>query len=618
MKKITQKILAFTILVNLFSGTVSAFAQENGSWSTTYPSYDTGSWSTTYPTYDTGSWSTTQPTYDTGSWSTTYPSYDTGSWSTTYPTYDTGTSYPTYDTGVTYSSVNYGSTNYSGYTAPSYSTGYSYPSTPSWTGYSYPTATYPTASYPTATYQAPAPTYTNGTVVNTTSCPSGTTLNGSVCQNIVTPPVVTTTNCPNGTVLVNNTCQNTVTPPVVTNTNCPSNTTYVNGYCQQIINPPTVIYQTCWNGSTIPANSVCPSQYKTCPNGTSVPISQICYGNENTYVAPPVIAFNNVVTNPVTSITTTSARCNGIGLIAQGAQSTGWFEYGQTANLGRVTASASIGSAQTAPFSNVLTNLQVNTTYYCRAVMQNQYGIVKGEIVKFTTKAKSVVYITPITTIKKTTTVKIVKKNEIICSDGSVIGVGNQSTATMINNGQKLVALQIDKVSGDLSPSSVVTYRLSYKNLSNSLLDGMTVQVTIPQEITLTGNSVGVYDPATRILTLTTNGIAPYAQGIITWTGIVNKDAPLGKSIVTTAYASYTVPSTHVQDEVTAYVVGSIAQATVSPADSSNHVIGLGDKTFLPDTLVEWLALIAILFIVFILARSIYTSYRDERHVNAH
>ena len=403
-------------------------------------------------------------------------------------------------------------------------------------------------------------------------------------------------------------------------TNCPANTTYVNGYCQQIINPPTVVYQTCWDGSTISTNSVCPSQYKTCPNGTSVTIGQICYGNGNGYVAPPVIVFNNVVTNPVTSITITSARCNGIGLIAQGAQSTGWFEYGQTANLGRVTSSASIGSAQTAPFSNVLTNLQPNTTYYCRAVMQNQYGIVKGEVVKFTTKNKAVVYATPITTIKKTTTVKVVKKNEIICSDGSVVGVGNQSTATMIHNGQKLVALQIDKVTGELSPSSVVTYRLSYKNLSDSLVPGMTVQVTIPQEITLTGNSVGVYDPATHILTLTTNGVAPYAQGIITWTGVVNKDAPLGKSIVTTAYASYTVPSTQVQDEVTAYVVGSITQAapTDSKTDSNNHVIGLGDKTFLPDTLVEWLALIAILFIVFILARSIYTSYRDEKHPHAH
>jgi hypothetical protein len=36
------------------------------------------------------------------------------------------------------------------------------------------------------------------------------------------------------------------------------------------------------------------------------------------------------------------------------------------------------------------------------------------------------------------------------------------------------------------------------------------------------------------------------------------------------------------------------------------------DKGFMPNSLIEWLALLAILFIIFILGRSIYASYKDD------
>jgi hypothetical protein len=229
----------------------------------------------------------------------------------------------------------------------------------------------------------------------------------------------------------------------------------VNGSCTHIYTTPSVNYQTCWDGTTIPLYSVCPAQYKTCANGTSIPVNQTCYYG-NTYVpyTPPVtIKFNNVITSVATEITNASARCNGIGLIASNAPSTGWFEYGETPNLGRETAQANIGSSATAPFSNKLTNLKPTTTYYCRAVMQNQFGTVKGEVVAFTTKGKAVAYVKPVTktTVKTTTTKTVAKKNEVVCVDGQVVTVQSQSAADLINAGQKLVTLQIEKVSGNLS-----------------------------------------------------------------------------------------------------------------------------------------------------------------------
>ncbi len=486
-----------------------------------------------------------------------------------------------------------------------------------------------------------------GTVINTTTCPTGTILNGNTCINTINGTIVTRIVCPSGStltngqcvntitgtvitnvvctsgVLVNGQCINTITPPVITTTNCPSNTQYVNGICQQIVNPPVVVYQTCWDGAVIPATSVCSQQYKICANGTSVPVNQACYVPPTpVYIPPTVIKFNNVVTSVVTQITNTSGRCNGIGLIANNAQSTGWFEYGETALLGRTTASVQIGSSVTAPFSNVLANLKPNTKYFCRAVMQNQYGIVKGEIVSFVTKSTVTTYVKPVSTPAKKVTTKVpVKSNVITCSDGSTIEVKSQSSATLINKGEKLVALQIEKVDGKLSSGESVRYKITYKNLVDTRLTGVVIKVTLPQEVLFASSTAGTYDEGTRTLTLNQDTVDPYTEGTILVTGSLMKDAPLGKTIVTTVYVVYTVPGTKTQDEVTAYVVGSIVPATdISNKDTgAKKVIGASSAhSFMPNSLIEWLALLAILFIIFILGRSIYASYKDEEEQKGH
>ena len=75
-------------------------------------------------------------------------------------------------------------------------------------------------------------------------------------------------------------------------------------------------------------------------------------------------------------------------------------------------------------------------------------------------------------------------------------------------------------------------------------------------------------------------------------------------AIITNAYVAYTVPGTNTQDEVTAYVIGSIVPNTeISKSDTgAKNVIGQNvGKGFMPSTLIEWLALLAIVFIIFIL-----------------
>ncbi len=457
-----------------------------------------------------------------------------------------------------------------------------------------------------------------GVVVTQTNCPSGSTWNGTNCIQTVTGTVVTNTQCPWNTTWNGTNCVS-INTNVVTNTQCPWNTHYVNGVCQQITSNPVVTYQTCWNGSVIPTSSVCAPQYKVCANGASILVNQACYIASTPVVTPIKIVFNNVVTSLATEVTHNQGRCNGIGLIAQGAPSTGWFEYGETANLGRLTLSANIGSADTAPFSNLLTNLKPSTKYYCRAVMQNKYGTVKGEIVSFTTKSKTTTYVKPTvitTSTKKVTTTT--KKNEVTCSDGTTVTVKNSSAASLLTDGQKLVSLNVEKTEGKITSDGVVKFKVSFKNITDSRLSGVVLKVKLPEEVRLLETSAGMYDAGTRTITLNQDTLDPYTEGIILFSGVVAKDAALGKTIVTNAYIAYTVPGTNTQDEVTAYVIGSVVpNADTTGVDTGvkkvigNSTSSVDGQGFLPNSLIEWLALIAILFIIFILGRSVYLSYKE-------
>jgi hypothetical protein len=94
-------------------------------------------------------------------------------------------------------------------------------------------------------------------------------------------------------------------------------------------------------------------------------------------------------------------------------------------------------------------------------------------------------------------------------------------------------------------------------------------------------------------------------------------DALVGKTVVTPAVVSYTVPGTEgdneVQDEVTAYVMGTIMPANTESASSTEVSVKKVNHSFLPSSLIEWLALFAIILILMILGRSIYVSWKGDK-----
>ncbi|MCK9345127.1 MAG: hypothetical protein M0P64_03340 [Candidatus Pacebacteria bacterium] len=99
-------------------------------------------------------------------------------------------------------------------------------------------------------------------------------------------------------------------------------------------------------------------------------------------------------TAPVTTCTT--ATIYGTLTSTGGAVTSVWFEWGPTQTLGYTTASQSLSAPQT--FSQYLSGLTQNTTYYYRAVFANAYGSTQGSVLSFVTPSCQANNVTPTVT----------------------------------------------------------------------------------------------------------------------------------------------------------------------------------------------------------------------------
>ena len=423
-----------------------------------------------------------------------------------------------------------------------------------------------------------------------------------------------TQTCPNGQIIPigqscpaqTQTCWNGSIIPI--NQSCPAQTqTCPNGQVISINQFCPAQTQTCWNGLVLPVTQTCPSQYQTCWDGSVIPVMQSCpVKTVTTVVVKQVQIINHsVVTNTPTKVSQTSAECNGVALISNGADSVGWFEFGTTQNLGKTTNSADIGNDSQSSFSNVISGLKSNTTYYCRAVMANRDGTYRGKIVSFTTLAaskKSVVYASP----KKFVKVKPKTKTEFVCSDGSIAVAKTVSIADTVNGGGKLLSIKIERSAPDLVQGNVINYRISITNDSDTAVSGAETKITLPSELLFvdatTTAGVIVKD---NVMTVPIGNINSKEVKTFILPAKVSPTATVGKAVITTVYASYNLPVTGsqiVKDEVSAYMTANIVASGI--ASTKTNAPSLASMLF-PQTLLGWLVLFAVILIIVVLVMNI-------------
>lgn len=281
-------------------------------------------------------------------------------------------------------------------------------------------------------------------------------------------------------------------------------------------------------------------------------------------------------TNLATNVTSTSVRLNGVVFPQNGIYTSGRFEWGLTPSLGNVTVLQGIGSAQAIAYSSTLTGLTPNTTYFYRAVAENPNGTGRGEIVSFRTNS----YVAPVVTGG---TVTVVTKPESFI-EKSVINLSNE-------NGTR------DSVKAKVGDT--VRFTVSVANKGTGTLRNVKITDRIPTFLEFANSEKGVKSGDQREVVWLLGDLRAGEREIVQLDAVITKDAPEGITIENVARVeSDTVTETSNSVLIT-IESGSGVGGTVAGAAAAFF----GGSGFLPDTLLEWLATIAVIFGLILLFR---------------
>lgn len=156
---------------------------------------------------------------------------------------------------------------------------------------------------------------------------------------------------------------------------------------------------------------------------TSTP--NVAVGADNVPVAVNQIAgLPFATTNATVAPTDTTAVVTGT-VLPMGANTSYWYEYGATANLGSKTSTHQVGSGYTAlKTPGYITGLTRGTSYYYRVVAQNQFGTVAGITNTFTTTTNS-----PNPVVGKAPTAKTLAATDIATTSAMLAGEVNANQA---------------------------------------------------------------------------------------------------------------------------------------------------------------------------------------------
>lgn len=347
----------------------------------------------------------------------------------------------------------------------------------------------------------------------------------------------------------------------------------------------------------------------------------------NNYCRNIVTINHRVVTTVPTQIMQNSAKCNGVAMISNGVNTNGYFEYGTTQSLGYNTNSGNIGNQMSTQYSSLITNLKANTLYYCRAVIVNANGTYKGELMSFRTSSDYVKYIPVVTAPKPKQVVTYVKSKKVVTyvapkSDKGGIDITCQDVdgnKDIIKSGEKLATVKIEAISNQITKGNVVDYKVTYKNTSELTLSNVIVKITAPKDMTFVDKNVGEYDAIENSITIEDARVRTEETVEKVIKLKVNDNVTAGKSLVLNSYLSYEVLDTKgktLKDEVTSYVISTVTDETAG----SNVKINDNEKSsksmsVLPSTLLEWVAILALIMILVVLGRIIS---RDVKGLGTH
>ncbi len=286
------------------------------------------------------------------------------------------------------------------------------------------------------------------------------------------------------------------------------------------------------------------------------------------------------ITTVASSITQTSARLNGLAVPNTTATTYAWFEWGTNSSLGYRTTSQTVSTNTSTYISDTVSGLTSGRTYYYRTVVQNQNGTAYGDIVSFQTTKNTVVVNPP-------TKVVTVVKDVVVA----------KSTPSLLE-------LRVENVYDRMCIGGEMDYTVTYRNISNQVLQNAVLRINHPKELTFINSSRGDYEVVDRTVTIALGDIPVGGTGSVQVRARVNNTAVIGNLAVTTATVVYTNTVTRAQEDAIAYSL-----VTVSNDCPVSNVLGataFGLSSFFPHTFLGWLLLILVILALIVLGRQIY------------
>ncbi len=320
------------------------------------------------------------------------------------------------------------------------------------------------------------------------------------------------------------------------------------------------------------------------------------YNNNYSYPPTPIVITQTVpnqqvnlgviVTNFATEISLNSVLLNGGYNGDTNANTTAWFEYGQSVSLGQTTEVQNLTSPV---FSKVLSGLAPGTIYYFRAVVQNQFGIKKGDIL--IVKTNDIVAEVP-NTIPNTMTAVIVSPVKTII------------TNTITSN---IITLKIENKFENVSREESVDYSINYKNTSAQKIDDLILKVSLAKDISFEKSDKGNYSDSDHAIILQVS-LKAGEEGVLKFSGQVDSNA--SGSLTTSVIGVYTNPVSKIKENVTASTLNKVKEGNSLAAASI-----FGNGSFLPDSLIKWIFLVALIFGLMYLGRMFFGSKNhDHEH----
>ncbi len=341
--------------------------------------------------------------------------------------------------------------------------------------------------------------------------------------------------------------------------------------------------------------------------GSVTNTATVVVGQQN-IIIDPCANFNSCTSTAVTTIASNigrnSARLNGLGLVNNNVSTNGYFEWGTSQALGSATAPGFIGSSLSSPFYANISGLAPNTTYYFRAVITNQYGVSRGDILSFRTLAAP--------TITTTTNTNVVYRDRVVVTnvvDKNTINTSNVLGATVSK--PSLVFLTISGNNEIINIGNTLNYVVTYKNISAQNLKDVVLTVLFPKELGFIDTNRGYFSEENNTVVVNIGDLFHGQEGSVLIRVEVLKTAEAGKILVVTANLAYTIVADNTQEEVFAYSKNMVGNGTTNVGNALTGITIFGGD-FFPKTLVGWLFIILIFVLAFLFLSLMFSGKKSE------